>query len=70
MKASEQGGEVVVGIDVGSAMKGYHPVALRGKSLVEITTNTDPAAIVRWCVENEAKIVAVDSPCEWRRYLQ
>ena len=60
-------GDVVVGIDVGARQKGFHAVALRGKAFVAMTTATDPPAIVRWCIEQKAIIVAVDSPCGWSK---
>lgn len=55
---------VVVGVDVGGVKKGFHAVALRGKTFVK-TTDTDPAVIVAWCLEQNATVVSVDAPCEW-----
>jgi predicted nuclease with RNAse H fold len=57
-------GNSVVGIDVGGKRKGFHAVVLRDGVFAKMTS-TDPAAIVNWCGERGAKIVAVDAPCGW-----
>lgn len=56
----------VVGIDVGGAKKGFHAVALRNGAFVR-AAESDPAAIVAWCVVQKATVVAVDAPCAWSR---
>ncbi len=57
--------QTVVGIDVGGERKGFHAVALRADTLVDKITATDPAAIVSWCLDLKATVVAVDAPCGW-----
>ena len=54
----------VVGVDVGGERKGFHAIALRDGEF-EGTTSTEPAAIVDWCLERNATIIAVDAPCGW-----
>ena len=54
----------VVGIDVGGPRKGFHAVALRD-GVFGKATSTNPAEIVDWCLEQRARIVAVDAPCGW-----
>ena len=56
--------QTVVGIDVGGPRKGFHGVALRD-GVVGKATSTNPAEIVEWCLEQRARIVAVDAPCGW-----
>jgi predicted nuclease with RNAse H fold len=56
--------EAVVGIDVGGEKKGFHAVALRN-GVFQKAASTNPAEIVTWCLEQGAKIVAVDAPCRW-----
>ena len=55
----------VVGIDVGGERKGFHAVALRDGLFVATNKSTDPFTIVDWCLDNAARIVAVDAPCSW-----
>ena len=57
-------GEAVVGIDVGGERKGFHAIELRN-GVFEKMTSTSPAEIVKWCLDQNAKIVAVDAPCGW-----
>ena len=57
-------GIAVVGIDVGGERKGFHAVALQN-GVFRKTTSTNPAKIVKWCLEQKAKIVAADAPCGW-----
>lgn len=59
--------QTVAGIDVGGKRKGFHAVALRGKNFLEKITDTDPAVIVAWCLEQKATVVAVDAPCGWSK---
>ena len=56
--------QAVVGIDVGGERKGFHAVALRN-GVFEKATSTEPAEIVRWCLQRNVSIVAVDAPCRW-----
>lgn len=58
----------VVGIDVGGGKKGFHAVALHDGKFTDKTTNRDPAAIVGWCLDHKARVVAVDAPCRWSKY--
>jgi len=55
----------VVGIDVGATPKGFHAIALRGDRFVDKIATTEPSEIVAWCIQNNAKVVAVDAPCKW-----
>jgi len=57
---------IMVGIDVGGERKGFHAVALKGRAF-EITTSTESAEIVAWCLAQKALVVAVDAPCAWSR---
>jgi len=57
----------VVGIDVGGEQKGFHAVALHDGKFLETTINLNPAAIVHWCLEHKAMVVAVDAPCRWSK---
>jgi predicted nuclease with RNAse H fold len=59
--------QIVVGIDVGGAKKGFHAVALRGDVFVDKTSSINPAVIFDWCIEHKAIVVAVDAPCGWSR---
>lgn len=56
---------LVVGIDVGSVVKGYHAVALLDGLFVDRTTSSDPYVITDWCLGHEARLVAVDAPSGW-----
>ena len=58
-------GSTVVGIDVGGARKGFHSVALRGKTVVERLATPDEAVLAAWCRDLGAELVAVDAPCCW-----
>ena len=55
----------VVGIDVGGERKGFHAVALRDGLFVATQKSTNPSALVDWCLDQSARIVAVDAPCTW-----
>lgn len=55
----------VVGVDVGGDRKGFHAVLLRDGQILGTKGDRDPAAIVAWCLKNEADVVAVDAPCRW-----
>ncbi len=56
--------QTVVGIDVGGVGKGFHAVALRD-GVFKTRHSTQSAEIVAWCVDQEAKIIAVDAPSGW-----
>lgn len=66
MAGSSRGPIIVVGIDVGGARKGFHAVALRGRTVVERLATPDEAALAAWCRDVGAELVAVDAPCRWR----
>ena len=63
--ASVPGREVVAGIDVGGAKKGFHAVALRGVDILDSFASTDPRAIAAWCHRLGARAVGVDAPSAW-----
>jgi predicted nuclease with RNAse H fold len=58
---------VVVGIDVGGEQKGFHAVVLHNGMFIDKTTNRNPTAIVAWCLDHNARVVAVDAPCRWSK---
>lgn len=58
----------VVGIDVGGERKGFHAVALHDGKFLDKTKNLNPAAIVAWCLDYKARVVAVDASCRWSKY--
>jgi len=57
--------QIVVGVDVGGARKGFHAVALREWQFFDKLATCDAAAIVEWCRMLDASIVGVDAPCKW-----
>ena len=57
----------VVGIDVGGKQKGFHAVSLNDGEFLDKTTNLNPAAIVAWCLDQKASVIAVDAPCRWSK---
>ena len=57
--------QTVIGIDVGGNRKGFHAVLMRDGQILGAKGDRDPAAIVAWCLENKACVVAVDAPCRW-----
>ena len=59
------GAEVVVGIDVGGARKGFHAVALRDGELLGRFASADPKTVAAWCRRIGARAVGVDAPCRW-----
>ena len=58
-------GLMVVGIDVGGERKGFHAVALQDRRFVALKKSAYPSALVDWCLDHSARIVAVDAPCAW-----
>ena len=58
-------GVTVVGIDVGGERKGFHAVAMQDGHFVDPQRFTDPAAVVDWCLDHSACLIAVDAPCAW-----
>ncbi|MBA7646095.1 hypothetical protein ES703_53856 [subsurface metagenome] len=58
---------MVVGIDVGDKQKGFHAVSLDDGEFLDKTTNLKPAAIVAWCLDHKASVIAVDAPCRWSK---
>jgi predicted nuclease with RNAse H fold len=61
------GAQWVAGIDVGSAEKGFHAVALGAGSALRKFWSREPAAVASWCVEIGATMLAVDAPISWSR---
>jgi predicted nuclease with RNAse H fold len=57
--------QIVVGVDVGGAKKGFHAVALRGGKFFGKLATADAAAVVTWCRSLNALAVGVDAPCKW-----
>jgi len=57
--------EVVAGIDVGGAKKGFHAVALRGGLYAESFRSREVPEVVAWCHRVGAIAVGVDAPCRW-----
>ena len=57
--------EVVAGIDVGGAKKGFHLVLLRGNEILLSTKSPHPDERVQHCLRHQAVVVAVDAPCQW-----
>jgi predicted nuclease with RNAse H fold len=58
-------GPIVVGVDVGGARKGFHAVALSGRSIRGKTRSSDARVIADWCRGVDARVVAIDAPCGW-----
>lgn len=56
-----------VGIDVGGERKGFHAIALNDGEFLDKTVNLNPTAIVDWCLECNASVIAVDAPCRWSK---
>ena len=52
---------------MGGEQKGFHAVALSDGKFLDKATNRDPAAIVDWCLDHQARVVAVDAPCQWSK---
>lgn len=57
---------VVVGIDVGGCIKGFHAVALRDSQIIDKLHSTVPQEIVDFCLAVDAQVIGVDCPCRWR----
>ena len=57
---------LVIGIDVGGQVKGFHAVALRDKEITERHHSEDAAAMRAWCVKHTPAAIGVDAPCRWR----
>ncbi len=57
--------EVVAGIDVGGAKKGFHLVLLRGNEVLLSTKSPHPDELVQHCLRHQAVVVSVDAPCQW-----
>ena len=56
----------VVGIDVGGRRKGFHAVALDGRTFLARRQTSSVEDLVRWCRDEVgACIVAIDAPCRW-----
>ena len=55
----------VIGIDVGGPRKGFHAVVMREGKIYGKKEAFDPIVIAKWCRDQEACVVGVDSPCLW-----
>lgn len=55
----------VIGIDVGGERKGYHAVTLLDGRFTRVFHHTDPGKIVEWCINQAARVIAVDAPSGW-----
>lgn len=55
---------VFIGIDVGGKVKGFHAIALRDGQLT-LKHAREPDDIAGWCIEQDARVVAVDAPAVW-----
>jgi predicted nuclease with RNAse H fold len=64
MKAEDAMG-IVAGIDIGGDKKGCHLVVLRGTEILCCLNSREPERLARACVEFDASVVGVDSPCRW-----
>ncbi|HKT33254.1 MAG TPA: DUF429 domain-containing protein [Nitrospira sp.] len=62
---SHEASNVVAGIDVGGTKKGFHVVALRGKTIVAMLSRCRAQEAVAWCREHRVSAVAIDAPCRW-----
>ena len=60
-------GTLVVGIDVGGPRKGFHAVAIRDGVYLDKIASPDPLALATWCIQVDARAVAIDAPCRWSR---
>jgi predicted nuclease with RNAse H fold len=58
---------MVVGIDVGGRRKGFHAVALGDADDLVQFQSRDTKAVVSWCRDVDASVVAVDAPCRWSK---
>ena len=55
-----------VGIDVGSACKGFHAVALSDGAYTSQLATADVESLRDWCLnEMKAQVIAIDAPCRW-----
>ncbi len=57
--------DTVVGIDVGGVGKGFHGVALHGNGRLTLHAVREAQAAAAWCRALEARVVAIDAPCQW-----
>ncbi len=64
-RAFNRAGISTVGIDVGGSKKGFHAVALTNGEYSDQLDSNDINALVRWCREMKAQVIAVDAPCRW-----
>ena len=55
-----------VGIDVGSACKGFHAVALSDGAYTSQLATSDVETLRDWCLnEMKVQVIAIDAPCRW-----
>jgi len=69
---SKPAGITVVGIDVGGERKGFHAVALRDGNYYGHLPNKEVQAkevqaLLQWCRDIGARVIAVDAPCGWSK---
>lgn len=57
---------LLVGIDVGGPRKGFHAVAVRARTLVDLQRFQDAAGAARWALSLAPDAIAIDAPCRWR----
>jgi predicted nuclease with RNAse H fold len=55
----------VAGIDIGGDKKGCHLVVIRGNEVLCNIKSNEPMHLAQKCIEFDALIVGVDSPCGW-----
>lgn len=66
MQAPTKNTSVVVGIDVGGIKKGFHAVALKGGSFLDMLKSPEPNELLRFCRDYGALAVGIDAPCRFR----
>jgi predicted nuclease with RNAse H fold len=55
----------VAGIDVGGIRKGFHLVVLRGSTIVDILSSTEPHRLHERCAHHDVQAVGIDAPSQW-----
>lgn len=59
---------IVAGVDVGSARKGFHAVALCDGKYHHKFQSAEVVEIVKWCRnEVQAQVISIDAPCRWSK---
>jgi predicted nuclease with RNAse H fold len=57
--------ELVVGVDVGGPRKGFHLVALRGRTVEVVERIPDARTVAARCRALGARVIAIDAPSRW-----